>query len=57
MENNKTKLLEDILVIEILRLAQEMKNQRNSTGDFTKEAIKIFQTKRVEVLYLLSQQN
>lgn len=48
-------MLQDLLVIEILRMAKEMKAERNTTSDCIRESITLVRKKRAEVLRMLSE--
>lgn len=55
MNESDRALLEDLLVIEILRMAKEMKAERNTTSDCIKESISLVRKKRPEILRILSE--
>lgn len=55
MNESDRIMLQDLLVIEILRMAKDMKKERNTTSDCIKESIKLVRSKRVEVLRMLAE--
>lgn len=55
MDESEKIMLQDILVLEILRLAKEIKAERNTNSDCIKDAVMTVRKKRAEVLRILAE--